>query len=120
MGFLSRRSSSIVGLAFDLYVVCLSMYMLPGSIYIDRHTTYKSNARPTIEDDLLDRKPMSQFERAMEELGVEIIHANSPQAKGRIERLFRTLQDRLIKEMRLKGIKTIGEANLFLEGYLKR
>ena len=106
--------------AMDCFKRYIGLYGLPGSIYIDRHTTYKSNARPTIEDDLLDRKPMSQFERAMEELGVEIIHANSPQAKGRIERLFRTLQDRLIKEMRLKGIKTIGEANLFLEGYLKR
>jgi len=51
---------------------------------------------------------------------VEVIHANSPQAKGRIERLFRTLQDRLIKEMRLKGIKSIIDANLFLDGYLKR
>jgi len=106
--------------AMDCFKRYIGLYGLPGSIYIDRHTTYKSNARPTIEDDLLDRKPMSQFERAMEELGVEIIHANSPQAKGRIERLFRTLQDRLIKEMHLKGIKTIGEANLFLEGYLKR
>ena len=51
---------------------------------------------------------------------VEVIHANSPQAKGRIERLFRTLQDRLIKEMRLKGIKSIIDSNLFLDGYLKR
>lgn len=106
--------------AMDCFKRYTMFYGLPGSIYIDRHTTYKSNAKPTIEDDLLDRKPMSQFERAMEELGVEAIHANSPQAKGRIERLFRTLQDRLVKEMRLKGIKTIGEANLFLEGYLKR
>ncbi|MBI5327581.1 MAG: hypothetical protein HZB80_04725 [Deltaproteobacteria bacterium] len=60
----------------------------------DRHTTYKSNAKPTIEDDLLGRKPMSQFERAMEGRNplVKVIHANTPQAKGRIERLFRTLQ----------------------------
>ena len=106
--------------AMDCFKRYTGLYGLPSSVYIDRHTTYKSNAKPTIADDLLGRKPMSQFERAMEELVVEVLHANRPQAKGRIERLFRTLQDRLVKEMRLKGIKTIGEANLFLEGYLKR
>ena len=53
----------------------------------------------------------------MKELGVKVIHANSPQAKGRVERLFRTLQDRLIKEMRLKGIKSIEEGNRFLKHY---
>lgn len=71
--------------AMDCFKRYTGLYGLPGSIYIDRHTTYKSNAKPTIEDDLLDRKPMSQFERAMQELGVAVIHANSPQAKGRIE-----------------------------------
>lgn len=106
--------------AMDCFRRYSGLYGLPGSVYIDRHTTYKSNAKPTIEDDLLGRRPLSQFERAMEELGVEVIHANSPQAKGRVERLFRTLQDRLVKEMRLKGIKSIEEANLFLDGYLKR
>ncbi|MBI5203953.1 MAG: hypothetical protein HZA11_03440 [Nitrospirae bacterium] len=54
----------------------------------------------------------------MKELGVEVSHAHSPQAKGRIERLFRTFQDRVVKEMRLKGIKTIEEANKFLAEYL--
>ena len=63
-------------------------------------------------------EPMSQFERALDELGVEVIHALSPQAKGRIERLFGVLQDRLVKEMRLKDIRTKDEANEFLKGYL--
>ena len=54
----------------------------------------------------------------MNELGVNVIYADSPQAKGRIERLFNTFQNRLIKEMRLKGIKTIREANNFLKHYL--
>ncbi|MBI5893514.1 MAG: hypothetical protein HZB79_07680 [Deltaproteobacteria bacterium] len=62
------------------------------SIYLDRHTTYKSTAKPTIEEELISTEPLSQFERAMKELGVKVIHANSPQAKGRIERLFKTLQ----------------------------
>ena len=62
-------------------------------------------------------EPLSEFERALSELGVEVIHAHSPQAKGRVERFFGTLQDRLVKEMRLRGIQSIEEANLFLEEY---
>jgi hypothetical protein len=93
-------------------------YGLPGSVYLDKHTTYKSPAKPTIEDELAGRESLSQFERALKELSVKVIHANSAQAKGRVERLFRTFQDRLIKEMRLKGIKTIVEANRFLRYYL--
>ena len=106
--------------AMDCLKRYIKRYGLPQSIYIDRHTTYKSNAKPTIEDDLNGRKPMSRFERAMEEIGVEVIHANSPQAKGRIERLFKTLQDRLVKEMRLKSISSMEETNLFLKSYLNR
>jgi len=94
------------------------MAPIPHNIYLDRHSTYKSTGKPTIEDDLNGTGPMSEFERAMRELGVKVIHANSPQAKGRIERLFNTLQDRLVKEMRLKGINTIEEANRFLTTYI--
>lgn len=93
-------------------------YGLPHSVYIDRHPTYKSTKKPSIEDQLQNREPLSQVERALEELGVEVIHARSAPAKGRIERLFRTFQDRLIKEMRLRDIKSIDEANKFLEHYL--
>ncbi len=91
---------------------------IPVSVYLDKHTTYKSPAKLSIKDEINRREPLSQFERAMKELGVKVIHANSPQAKGRVERLFRTLQDRLIKEMRLKGIKNIEEGNRFLKHYL--
>ncbi|MBM4340753.1 MAG: ISNCY family transposase [Deltaproteobacteria bacterium] len=91
---------------------------LPLKIYLDKHSTYKSTAKPTIEEELNDEGPLSEFERALKELGIEVAHAHSPQAKGRIERLFRTLQDRLIKEMRLRGISSIEEGNRFLEEYL--
>lgn len=93
-------------------------YGLPISVYFDRHSTYKSTKKDTIEDELLNRQALSQFARALEELGVHFIHAQSAPAKGRIERLFKTLQDRLVKEMRLKGIKSIAEGNRFLERYL--
>jgi transposase len=91
---------------------------LPLKVYLDKHSTYKSTAKATIEEQLEGVEPLSEFERALKELGVEVNHAHSPQAKGRIERLFRTFQDRVIKEMRLRGIKTIEEGNQFLEQYL--
>ena len=96
----------------------IKTYGIPASVYLDKHTTYKSTKKPSIEEELNNIEPLSQFGRALEELKVNVIYANSPQAKGRIERLFNTFQDRLIKEMRLKGIKTIKEANKFLKLYL--
>ena len=93
-------------------------YGLPRSIYLDKHSTYKARRIATVEEQLAGKEPESQFERALRELGVEVIHAHSAPAKGRIERLFKTFQDRLIKEMRLAGVKSLEEANLFLEKYL--
>jgi hypothetical protein len=90
---------------------------IPQSIYLDKHTTYKSPKKPTVEDELNNREFLSQFERAAKELGITIIHANSAPAKGRIERSFKTDQDRLVKELRLAGISTIEEANKFLKAY---
>jgi len=104
--------------AMDSFKRYIKRHGLPLAVYADKHTTYKSPAEPTIEEQLEGQEPMSQFERAVSELGVEMIHAHSPQAKGRIERLFGTFQDRLIKEMRLAGITTMEEANRFLGGYL--
>ena len=104
--------------AMDSFKRYSRKYGLPSSVYLDRHTTYKSPAKGSVEDILNEEFPLSEFERALKELGVELIHATSPQAKGRVERLFRTLQDRLVKEMRLRGIGTIEEANAFLKQYL--
>jgi transposase len=104
--------------AMDGFKGYIKKHGIPLSVYLDKHTTYKSTKKPTIEDELNNIDPLSQFGRALGELGVELIHANSPQAKGRIERLFETFQDRVIKEMRLRKISSIGEANKFLEWYL--
>jgi transposase len=100
-------------------VVPVSQYWLeyvktlgkPLKIYLDRFSTYKINNKHLFDDPNV----LTQFERTMKELSVDIIHAHSPQGKGRIERLFKTLQDRLLKELRLEGINTIAEANKFLE-----
>lgn len=106
--------------AMDSFKRYIEKYGLPQTIYVDKHTTYRSTAKQTIEEQLKNIQPQSQFERALEELGVNVIHANSPQAKGRVERVLRTFQDRLIKEMRLKDIKTKDQANEFLEEYLPK
>ena len=104
--------------AMDSFRGYIKRYGLPMSIYLDKHTTYKSPGKPSFQDELNGTKPLSEFERALKELGVQVIHANSPQAKGRIERCFGTLQDRLVKEMRLQGIQDTEEANRFLAYYL--
>lgn len=91
----------------------------PLSLYVDKHSTFKINRQATIEEELKDFQPKSQVARAMDELGIELIFANSPQAKGRVERLFETLQDRLVKELRLEGISTKKEATkYFREMYI--
>lgn len=107
--------------AMDSFKRYIKEYGLPQSIYLDKHSTYKSlKKEQTIEEQLNNEMPMSQFERAMNGLKVNVIHANSPQAKGRVERTARTFQDRLIKELRLAGIKTKDGANEFLETYLPK
>jgi transposase len=104
--------------AMDSFTRYVTRYGIPLAVYADKHTTYQSPAPPTVDDQLAGVKPTSQFGRALGELGVELIPAHSPQAKGRVERLFKTVQDRLIKELRLAGVSTLEEANRFLEGYL--
>jgi transposase len=106
--------------AMDSFQRYVRRYGLPLAVYADKHTTYQSPAPPTVDEQLAGVTPMSQFGRALGELGVELIAAHSPQAKGRVERLFKTLQDRLVKALRLAGIATIEAANRFVEEWLPR
>jgi hypothetical protein len=94
-------------------------YGLPRLIYHDRHTILRSPKEPTLEDELAGRRPQSQVQRVMKDLGVKSIPALSPQAKGRIERLWRTLQDRLSKELRLARISSLPQANEFLPSFIE-
>lgn len=87
----------------------------PVAFYVDKDSIYKVNY-PMAEESLRDLSSTTQFTRAMTELGIEVITADSPQAKGRVERSFDTHQDRLVKELRLAGISTISAANRFLWG----
>src|SRR5574337_529375 len=97
--------------ALDSFLRYSQRHGIPLRVYVDQHSTYKSPGNPTLDEQLQGRGPQSQFERALAELGVQVLHAHSPQAKGRIERLFGTFQDRLIKELRLAGIATLPAAN---------
>ena len=104
--------------ALDSFTRYVRRYGVPLAVYADKHTTYQSPAPPTGDEQLAGVKPTSQFGRALSELGVELIPAHSPQAKGRVERLFKTFQDRVIKELRLADVSTLDAANQFLNGYL--
>jgi transposase-like protein len=104
--------------AMDSFHRYMRQHGVPLAVYADKHTTYQSPAPPTVDDQLAGVKPTSQFGRALGELGVELIPAHSPQAKGRVERLFKTFQDRLVKELRLARVTTLEAANRFLEDYL--
>jgi hypothetical protein len=104
--------------AMDSFKRYIKKRGIPLSVYLDMHSTYKSTKKRTIEDELRNQEALSQFGRSLKELGVELIYAHSAPAKGRIERLFETFQDRLIKEMRLENICAIDQANDFLEEYL--
>jgi transposase len=97
-------------------------YGIPLAIYSDRHTIFRSpNETLTIDEELAGQEvPLSNFGKAMAELGIEHIKARTPQAKGRIERLWETLQDRLPVELRLLGIQGLREANEALSELLKR
>src|SRR5271166_4326618 len=93
----------------------LQRYGRPWAHYTDKNSIFRTTRRAAIGEQLQGEGARSQFGRALQDLGIEWIAAHSPQAKGRIERLFETLQDRLVKEMRLAGIDSIAAANHFLE-----
>lgn len=90
-------------------------YGLPLALYSDRHSIFRKPSCETLTEDR-----WSQFERAVRTLEIDMIHANSPQAKGRVERSFATHQDRLVKKLRVAGISTIQEGNAFLDDYISQ
>ena len=110
--FFEEETTAAAMLVFWAYV---DDYGLPHSLYVDRDTIYKTTRDSTVDEALSSKSPLTQFGRAMDELGVELILAHSPQAKGRVERRHGVFQDRLVKGMRLKKINTLEAANQYLE-----
>jgi transposase InsO family protein len=106
------------------YLMCLRQIMLekgiPLSLYMDRHGIFRRNDDHwSLQEQLAGEQTPTQVGQALRELGIEPIFALSPQAKGRIERLFNTLQDRLVQELRLAEISTPQEATSFVNGPFK-
>jgi hypothetical protein len=101
--------------AYDVFEGYTRKYGLPQGLYVDRDSIYKTTRQPSIEEQLAQEQPLTQFGRAMKQLGVELDLAYSPQAKGRVERRNGLLQDRLVKELRLAKINEVAKANVFLE-----
>ena len=90
-------------------------YGMPRALYVDRDSIYETTRDSTVDEALRDASPLTQFGRAMGALGVEVILAHSPQAKGRVERRHGVFQDRLVKALRLKTISTLDAANVYLD-----
>ena len=117
MGGLFAQAESSWGY-FTLFSEIFGEYGLPHSIYTDCHSVFWTDREPTLQEQLINQKPTTEVGRALEELGVTLILAHSPQAKGRIERLWNTFQDRLVSELRLAKAKTLEQAQAVLERYI--
>jgi transposase len=103
---------------FTLFTSIFRQHGLPQSIYSDRHSVFWTDREPTMDEQLVNKRPTTEVGRGLEQLGVTLILAGSPQAKGRIERLWGTFQDRLVSELRLAGAKTPPQAQAVLDRYL--
>ena len=101
--------------AFIIFKRYVEYYDLPMALYVDKDSIYRPGRDRTVEEELAGEPARTQFGRAMAELGVELICANSPQAKGRVERRNGVFQDRLVKALRLEGISDLDSANAYLE-----
>ena len=113
-----RPTEDLHGYLTVLGHVC-RRYGLPVTLYGDRLTLFRRNDQHwTLEEELRGQQDPTHFGHVLAELGIGFIQAQSPQAKGRIERLWGTLQDRLVSELRLRGIATLEAANAFLPEFL--
>ena len=101
--------------ALEMFGRWCGEFGVPASLYVDRAGIYRSDREATTEELVAKRRPLTQFCRAMKELDVKLILAHSPQAKGRVERANSTLQDRLVKELRVAQIYSIQAANAWLD-----
>jgi len=103
----------------DLLREVISTHGVPLSLYADRHSIFHTTREPTLIEQLKDVVPLTQFGRAMEELGISVMKAWTPQAKGRIERQWGIFQDRLVVELRLARANTLEQAREVLKSFLQ-
>jgi len=131
LGVIDDATGEVLALSFEptedlagylgMFATVLARHGVPASTYSDRNSVFFVNGpETTIEQQLSGEAPLTQFGRALDELGVEMIRSLSPQSRGRVERLWGTLQDRLVSEMRLEGVCGIEGADAFLASFLPR
>jgi transposase len=114
-----REQEDAAGYALLLHHISTS-HGLPLALYADRHTIFKNPKEATLEEQLQGLEPRTHLGRLIDRLDIELINARSPQAKGRVERLFGTFQDRFVKELRRAEVTNLEEANRVLRRYLPR
>jgi transposase len=107
---------------FQLLERVVATHGIPVAVYRDRHSIFEPPAghRETLEEQLAGEREPTQFGRLLKELGITSIPSHSPQARGRVERLWGTFQDRLVSELRIAGAKTMAQANQVLANFLPR
>lgn len=132
VGYIDDATGRVTGATFrdqedsagylEALTATISRYGIPGAIYHDRHTIFEpAESEPlTLEEQLVDSRIPTQLGRTFLELGIGSVRARSPQGKGRVERLWGTLQDRLVAELRIAGVVDRDGANTFLARYLAR
>lgn len=101
--------------SYDTFESWVRRHRMPRALYVDRDSIYRCEGAPSVADQLAGKEPQTQFSRAMEQLGVKLILARSPQAKGRVERMNGVLQDRLVKALRLADLNDLESANRYLD-----
>ena len=116
---LFRQEEDATGYALLVHHISQT-HGLPLALYADRHTIFQSPMEATLVEQLQGPEPRSHLGRLLDSLQVRLIPARCPQAKGRVERLFQTFQDRLVKELRRGGAGSLEEANAVLRAYLPR
>lgn len=122
LGLWFRPEEDLIGYLHVLWQIALN-HGIPVSLYCDGHTIFFSPKKDklTIEEELQGKKvALTRFGQVLHELGINHIQSRSPQARGRVERLWETLQSRLVIELRLAGISTLEEANAFLPAFIRR
>ena len=114
LGIMDQQETSAI--AMRTLWAWINRYGIPMALYCDRKNVYLLDNEPGLDEQLQGKVPKSAFGVACEKLGIQIINAHSPQAKGRVERSHGVYQDRFVKELRLRGAKRIEEANMILQG----
>jgi transposase len=114
LGIMDQQETSAI--AMRTLWAWINRYGIPMALYCDRKNVYLLDHEPGLDEQLEGKVPKSAFGAACEKLGIQIINAHSPQAKGRVERSHGVYQDRFVKELRLRGAKRIEEANMILQG----